>query len=231
MNAEEHSTRLADAAPAGENVGGNAENVEKADPGTERLVFFSDAVVAIAITLLALDLHVPQGTTGTAFWRDAVDHREDYLAFLISFAVIGSHWLMHHRTFTYLARLGGRLVRWNMLWLLTITLTPFATRVIVGDGAFAARFMLYALVQVLAATFSLLCLLEIQRHRLLRPGADKEALSRGYRRLTVMLVAFVVSIPLAFVTQLAYLCWVAIPFALRAEQLIGPRRPHSPSRR
>lgn len=196
----------------------------EATAGTERLVFFSDAVVAIAITLLALDLHVPSGATNSALWRDAATHRDDYLAFFISFAVIGSHWLMHHRTFTYLTRLGGRLVRWNMMWLLTIALTPFATRVIVGDGAFASRFMLYALVQVLAATFSLLCLREIDRHRLLRPDAEAGVVALGYRRLTVMLVAFVVSIPLAFVTQLAYLCWVAIPFVLRAEREIAALR-------
>lgn len=228
MSADGRTTEATSAERAGNNVedrvGDRAEDQVVATAGAERLVFFSDAVVAIAITLLALDLHVPKGTTNSAMWRDAAAHRDDYLAFFISFAVIGSHWLLHHRTFTYLTGLGGRLVRWNMAWLLTIALTPFATRVIVGEGAFASRFMLYAIVQVLAATFSLLSLREIDRRHLLRAEAGAGVVAGGYRRLTVMLVAFVVSIPLAFVTQLAYLCWVAIPFVLRAEREIAGRR-------
>jgi uncharacterized membrane protein len=81
--------------------------------GAERLVFFPDAVVAIAITLLALDLHVPQGATSAEFWRDMHRNFDDYLGFLISFAVIANHWFSHHRMFGHVSRVSTRLNQWN----------------------------------------------------------------------------------------------------------------------
>src|SRR4249919_2859902 len=71
----------------------------------ERLAFFSDAVVAIALTLLALGLPVPGGVENpdsvsvSAMIRDARQHVDDYIAFLISFLVISAHWRLHHRVF------------------------------------------------------------------------------------------------------------------------------------
>jgi TMEM175 potassium channel family protein len=187
----------------------------------ERLNFFSDAVLAIAITLLALDLHVPDGPTNADLWRDLSRNLNDYVAFLISFAVIGNYWFLHHRIFGNVTRLGGWLTRWNMLWLLTIVLTPFATRVIVGDGALAARFSIYAMVQALASIFFLLAVREMDRHRLVREGTARTLFTRSYLRLSVMAAAFLVSIPLAFITHWAYLCWVAIPFGSRVQSLVS----------
>ncbi|MFE9692955.1 TMEM175 family protein [Micromonospora sp. NPDC005806] len=193
----------------------------------ERLVFFSDAVVAIAITLLALELPVPAGHTNAELWRDLGRNVNEYVAFLISFAVIGGHWFVHHRTFGHVARLSGRLVRWNMLWLLMIVLTPFVTRVIVGDGAFAARFTLYAAIQALASVAFLLAVHEMDRHGLTRAGTPRSLFGNSYRILSVAAGAFAVSIPLAFVTHWAYACWAAIPFVTRVQRLAAAaqRRP------
>lgn len=59
---------------------------------TDRLIFFTDAVVAIAITLLALELPVPSGRNVSEFWRSVREHHDEYLAFLISFFVISASW-------------------------------------------------------------------------------------------------------------------------------------------
>jgi uncharacterized membrane protein len=185
----------------------------------ERLNFFSDAVVAIAITLLALELPVPDASGNVDFWRRFADHSDDYIAFLISFAVIGTHWQLHHRVFSHLARLGGRLARWNLLWLLMIVLTPFATKVIVGDNAFAARFTLYAGIQALAGIFFLLAVHDMDRHGLAREGTPHSLFARSYYRLSAFAALFLVSIPLAYLTRWAYLCWVAIPFLPRLRHL------------
>jgi hypothetical protein len=73
----------------------------------ERLMFFSDAVIAIALTLLALQLPIPGGTEDvdsisiSEMLRDARRHIDDYIAFLISFVVIAAHWRIHHRVFRY----------------------------------------------------------------------------------------------------------------------------------
>ncbi|MBO0870712.1 MAG: DUF1211 domain-containing protein [Micromonosporaceae bacterium] len=191
----------------------------------ERLNFFSDAVVAIAITLLALDLKVPVADSNAALWREFRQDATDYVAFLISFAVIGSHWQLHHRVFSHLGRLGGALTRWNLLWLLMVVLTPFATRVIVGDRAFAGRLTIYAGVQALAAIFFLLAVHEMDRHGLAREGTPRSLFTRSYYRLTAFAVAFLVSIPLAYLTRWAYLCWLAIPFTSRIRRLVAARWP------
>ncbi|NES13752.1 DUF1211 domain-containing protein [Micromonospora sp. PPF5-17] len=215
--------------PAGSRAGeatpsGRAEESEPEWVDPERLVFFSDAVVAIAITLLALELPVPAGETNTALWHELARHVDEYVAFLISFAVIGGHWFLHHRTFGHVARLSGRLVRWNMLWLLMIVLTPFVTKVIVGDGAFAARFTLYAAVQALASLAFLLAVVEMDRHGLARAGTPRSLFSNGYRMLSIAAGAFAVSIPLAFVTHWAYACWAAVPVAARVRRLADAAR-------
>jgi uncharacterized membrane protein len=181
----------------------------------ERLTFFSDAVVAIAITLLALDLPVPEGLTNADVLHVMNQHSEAYIAFLISFAVISSHWHGHHRIFGYVTMLRGRLARWSMLWLLMIVITPFATRTLTLEGGFQVRFILYAAVQALAGLFFLLMVRSMDRHHVLREDTPPGVLNAAYRRLILLIVAFTVSIPVAFVTHWAYLCWVAMPFVSR----------------
>src|SRR4051812_13800152 len=164
----------------------------------ERLTFFADAVIAIAITLLALDLWVPEGTTNRELLHSAYVHRADYIGFLISFYVIGAHWSGHHRVFRYVTRLGGRLSILTLLWLLMQVVTPFATRVLTGGGAFQPRFILYAVVQALAGLFFLLMVRQIQVHRLYRPDIPKDRFADAYFGTGSMAAAFLISIPLAF---------------------------------
>lgn len=177
----------------------------------QRLAFFSDAVIAIAITLLALGLPVPQGPTNIDSLRDYGAHGDEFLAFAISFLVIGNYWTGHHRVFGNVGRVGGKLVSWNMLWLLTIVLTPFVTRVLTSDGAFPIRFGSYALVQSVAGLSFLLINREIDRCGLTRVAVPSARRRGVYRRLGIVTAAFAISIPIGFVTQWAYLCWAAIP--------------------
>ena len=81
---------------------------------TERLIFFSDAVVAIAITLLAIDLPVPEEPNAAAFWASARHSTGHYVAFLISFFVIAAAWSNHHDAFRYTIRVDNRLRSQNM---------------------------------------------------------------------------------------------------------------------
>jgi uncharacterized membrane protein len=190
----------------------------------ERLTTFSDAVVAIAMTLLALELPVPNGNSNAEVLHQFREHLDDYAAFLISFAVIGAHWFAHHRIFGYVGRLGRRLLQGNMWWLLTIVIMPFATRMLTGDGAFEARFITYAAVQGLAATSLAAIIWETRRSRLLRDDAPAELIGTSLRGLIVVAAGFLLSIPFAFLTQRAYLCWLVIPVAVRALSLLSSRQ-------
>jgi uncharacterized membrane protein len=194
-------------------AGVEARTAEVEGRAADRLTFFSDAVVAIAITLLALELPVPEGVTNADVLHQINDdYISEYLAFFISFAVISAHWFGHHRVFRYVISVSPAARRWNMLWLLMIVLTPFAARVISEDGAFQFRFILYASVQALAGLFFLLAVRALAKHGDLGPLAPADLLANSYQRLGAVTLMFVVSIPISLFTHYAYLCWIAIPF-------------------
>jgi|SRR5580704_9876904 uncharacterized membrane protein len=194
-----------------------AESVVEADVdyiSAERLIFFSDAVVAIAITLLALGLTVPSIPSSASNYQIAMalwqrPERLAYLAFLISFVVIGSHWRSHHRLFRYVSRLDQRLISLNLGWLLMIVIMPFATRLIAGNGGFGVRFGFYATIQVLIMVLFLLMSRHIRGHDLLRPNAPPPSSQDDDTTLIAVAAMFAISIPVAFVTQWAFAFWVA----------------------
>jgi len=188
----------------------------------ERLVFFSDAVVAIAITLLALELPVPQGVTNHDWLASARQNFDQYLAFVISFLVISAYWRGHHRVFRYL-RNADPIVGLNLLWLFFIVITPFVTKVLSGDGAFQSRFILYASVQVLASLTFLTIIRVVRRRDLLREGSPPHLVRNTTIRMAGLALAFGISLPISLVTPWAYLCWVAIPVVTIALRRIADR--------
>jgi uncharacterized membrane protein len=185
----------------------------------ERLTLFSDAVSAIAITLLALDLPVPQGDTVSAFWSSFQRNDGHYAAFLISFFVIAGSWSNHHDIFRYTERADARLRSLNMAWLLTIVLIPFATRMLTEAGnptldVHAVRFGFYALLQVLQTG----ALLAVLRHMISRgqaPAAPASAVNRMTRHCYVLMTGYGLSIPIFFVTTYAWVLWFALPLLSR----------------
>ncbi|HTI20553.1 MAG TPA: TMEM175 family protein [Kutzneria sp.] len=194
--------------------------------GPERLIYFSDAVIAIAITLLALELPTPgAGVHGNAGLLAFLgEHATEYVAFLISFAAVAMHWLIHQRLFRYAAGLDGRLIRWNLLWLLMIVLMPFTTKLLTSDtDAFQVQFTVYAVDQALAGLFLVLALSDLRRHTLLKPNTPTEVLENGTEFMTAVVVMFALSIPVAFVTNWAALCWLLLPLLRKGVQLIRRR--------
>jgi uncharacterized membrane protein len=189
------------------------------DPAVEasaadRVVVFSDAVVAIAITLLALALPVPgtaAATTNGQLLHSLRAGWDQYFAFLLSFVIIGNNWSAHRRTFRYVSRLNSGLSGLNMIWLLMIILTPFTARLLAAQGGFGVRFAIYALTQVVAAV----CLLRMNRHisreALLRPNAPAAARHPDNSHYLALIIAFLVSIPLAFATAWAIALWASVP--------------------
>jgi uncharacterized membrane protein len=186
----------------------------------ERVVFFSDAVAAIAITLLALALpppHVGPDATNGDMLHALSELRTAYVPFLISFVVIGAHWRSHHRLFRSVARLDTFVIAVNMVWLLMIIITPYATRVlsVVGDHDFGVGFGLYAVIQVI----TLLAFWVMSRHlrdsSLLRPGVPTPLSSTDEALVLTVAAMFAISVPIGFVTRWAYLCWVATAIVTR----------------
>jgi uncharacterized membrane protein len=98
----------------------------------DRIALFSDAVFAIAITLLVIEIKVPVVTNDQALFDVAYNHAlvdmiPEFIGFFISFVVIGNYWRAHHTIFGYVTDYDRKLLNLNTLFLLTIVCMPFTT--------------------------------------------------------------------------------------------------------
>ncbi|HEY1002798.1 MAG TPA: TMEM175 family protein, partial [Streptosporangiaceae bacterium] len=169
---------------------------------TDRLTLFSDAVVAIAITLLAIELPVPEGGTVHLFWESVRHNGGHYAAFLISFFAIAAAWRDHHDIFKYVTRVDSRLRTLNTVWLLMIVLNPFATRLLTAPGhpdldTHALRFGFYALLQVLESATVFVMLAHILSHGL-APRTPRAMAIDVARQSFNLILGFGLSIPVFF---------------------------------
>ena len=182
----------------------------------DRLIFFSDAVTAIAITLLALDLPAPNGATVSAFWASFRQNDGTYLAFLVSFVTIAASWSDHHDAFKHIKRGDPRLRFLNMIWLLMIILVPFATKLLTGNGhddltVHAFRWGFYALVQVLTSAALFVMVRHMVSQHLEEPGSEARDRRASDWRTYGPMLGFGLSIPVFFVTTYGWVLWFAVP--------------------
>jgi uncharacterized membrane protein len=125
---------------------------------------------------------------------------------------------LHHRLYRNVARLDRRIMTLDFFWLLMIVITPFATKLLSGNGGFGARFTVYAGIQIATILAFLFMHLHVRSAHLLRPGAHEPASRAEDVALLAVAGAFAISIPVALVvhSQWAYVFWVAAAFAARA---------------
>jgi len=98
----------------------------------DRIALFSDAVFAIAITLLVIEIKVPVVSFDSALFDKEFTHAllemtPEFIGFFISFIVIGNYWRAHHTIFGYVTDYNRRLITLNTWFLLTIVCMPFTT--------------------------------------------------------------------------------------------------------
>lgn len=120
----------------------------------ERLILFTDAVFAIAITLLAIDIKLPEMAgrpTDAQVWEQMVGLIPKFIGFLTGFAVIALYWMAHHRIFRFLRNYDGKILWLNVLFLLFIVLMPFSSGLFSSYATVRAPFTIYAVNIILAA--------------------------------------------------------------------------------
>ena len=143
----------------------------------ERLVFFTDAVVAIALTLLILPLVdlVPEARRSGLDLRDLLRQNLPELgSFLLSFVVIFRFWWAHHQLFRHVSGLSGALVAWNLLWLLSIVLLPWPTAIITAYETSPGSVALYIGTLVLSSGSLTALAIAVHRNPALSAGREQE---------------------------------------------------------
>lgn len=112
-------------------MGTKLHNELKKEFQLERLILFSDAVFAIAITLLVIEIKIPEiherPVQETAVLHKLAELIPKFVGFLVSFILIGQYWIVHHRMFSFVINYTDRLIWLNILFLFATALMPFST--------------------------------------------------------------------------------------------------------
>jgi uncharacterized membrane protein len=124
---------------------------------TGRVEAFSDGVFAIAITLLVLDIQMPERAFED-LWAGFADQWPSYLAYVTSFLAIGAVWLQHHGLFSCLRLVDSHVMRLNLALLLVVSFLPFPTGVM-ADAITVSRHAERAAVVVYGVTLLVISLL------------------------------------------------------------------------
>lgn len=168
------------------------------DPSFARIVAFSDAVFAIAATLLVIDLRPPAVPAGAyeGALRTYLAQPGPFIATAIGFLVVGSYWSSHRRIFLLLRHGSGGLVWANLLFLFGVAIQPFLTAALAEHDPNRTSVVLYAVGQIGAGLAQLvLWWAAIRRPGLLGPDATP----RRVRYVTVQLlrspITFGLSVP------------------------------------
>jgi uncharacterized membrane protein len=168
----------------------------------ERLVFFCDAVIAIAITLLSFNLKVqPAGPHFT--FLDLAKAWHTFAAFLLSFIIIAAFWVNHHRFFVYIKAVDPQIITYNICWLLFIVLLPFTSSLISVDFFNKPAMFIYCMNVLLVTYFQNSIWDYATQHKELAKDNLTTTIEREYRvGCNLALVNAIIAVAVAFLSPL-----------------------------
>ena len=184
----------------------------------DRVVQFSDGVFTVALTLLVVDLAVPDLAPGfsEADLRRALEAQfPNVEAFLLTFWVVAAYWLTHHRHFVLIHRYDGRLLLLNLVFLMTIVFIPWPTAVLGHYGSYVTSWVVYASAMAAIGLAATALWWYGSGDHGLADGVTSE-LRRYYAvRALIQPAMFLLSIPVAAVSLIvAQFCWIPMFVAL-----------------
>ena len=181
-------------------------------PSTDRLLALSDGVVAIALTLLILQITVPAASSlgehsdsASALAAKLAKSSDDWISYGISFYVISQFWLNHHRVFRQIDKQVDGLAAWNFAFLFTISVMPFTSDLLGKFNSNPLAVDIFGFNLFLANLATLLMLEFGDRHRLFGQGVQRDPFSSRVHVLTGVVVALI-SIGLAWYNTTAAQC-------------------------
>jgi len=179
----------------------------------DRVLFFSDAVFAIAITLLVVDIRVPIVAGGTIDSASKLHAAlPEIRSFAISFAVIGLFWLGHHGMFGHITVLNRNLMLLNLLFLATIAFLPYPTALFsAAPGQVTATVFYASCVAAAGLAEAAIWIYAITARNLMRGRIDPRVRRYYLARLLPPPLVFALTIPVALASpQTASYLWLTI---------------------
>ncbi|TMC64505.1 MAG: DUF1211 domain-containing protein [Chloroflexi bacterium] len=159
--------------------------VDEAAKDTARLETFADGVFAIAITLLVLEIRIPD--PGADLGQSLLNQWPSFAAYVTSFLTIGVIWVSHHQMFRIIRRTTTTFLFLNVLFLLPVAFVPYPTALVAGHilepGTRLTAVLVYGAVSVaIAAMFNVLWAYAFRNGLVTSgPGADRaRQVSRGF---------------------------------------------------
>jgi len=168
-----------------------------------RLQAFSDGVLAIAATLLVLELHVPE--SGENLGAALLAQWPSYAAYIVSFVTIGIIWVNHHQLFALVRRVDRTLLFLNLALLMVVSVLPFPTAILgryaLDESASHVAAALYGCVMVLMGiAFSVMWRHVTRDARLLGRQLDPRQMRREGALFSIGLLGYIIGVLLAFVS-------------------------------
>lgn len=158
--------------------------------GTNRIEALADGIVAVAMTLLVLDIKLPNelvAATDRALFDHLLSLEHTFVLYFISFTVLGMFWVGHHAHFHFTRYVDHTLLWLNLLFLFGVTSVPFATDVLGDHFDLHLPFLLYGANLVALAALLLLQIAYLRRH----PELAQPSLTRKVaRRIALRTLAF-----------------------------------------
>ncbi len=191
----------------------------------ERIVFFSDAVFAIAMTLLIVELHVPV-VPNSELGAALLELVPGYLTFILSFVVVGLVWLSHHRKFRVIVRYNQTLLRMNLLVLLFVASLPLPTAILAEYGDNTLAVYVYATTICLIGFLLSLMWLYAWHNNLVDPSITVDVFRYVLVQSFPIPGIFLLSIPLAALAgpTVAEISWaLALPVSFILTRIYGAR--------
>jgi len=195
----------------------------------ERMILFSDAVFAIAITLLVIEIKIPEihENVSDKTLLNSLGHLvPKFIGFLITFMLIGVYWTIHHRMFGFVTSYTRKLLLLNLFFLFFVALMPFSTGFY---SEYAGPELIRQQLKV-PLTFYVMnfCCVGFINHLMWRyvtnpknkvaePPIDVEIASMAKMRSFLVPFIFFLMLPVAYLTNVIYAVWVPmlIPISLK----------------
>jgi uncharacterized membrane protein len=175
--------------------------------GTERVLAFSDGVFAIVITLLVLEIKVPEipaASVAAELPHALAEMLPTIVSHIISFVLLGIYWVGHHAMFTLIKRYDRTLLWLNIVFLMCVASMPFPTSLLIRYSDQQISMAIYCSILTLAGLSAVAMWWHASRqYRLIDEHLRPEMIALTYRRVLIAPVTYVIALLVSFVSLTA----------------------------